>query len=73
MSSKFDYMITYLGNNHIPRSGNMENLIAIWQQMEKVRHDFKTEKGRQNHPKLYQIKSYLKGNLADKSRKLTTS
>lgn len=73
MSSRFDYMITYLGNNHIPRSGNMENLIAIWRQMEKVRHGFKTEKGRQNHLKLYQIKNYLKGNLAEKSRKLTTS
>jgi hypothetical protein len=37
MSSRFDYMMTYLANNHIPRSENMENLIAIWRQMEKVR------------------------------------
>gem|GEM_PF-4900367 len=41
--------------------------------MEKVRYGFRTEKGRQNHLKLYQIKNYLKGNLAERSRKLTTS
>jgi len=56
MSSRFDYMMTYLGNNHIPRSENMENLIAIWRQMEKVRYGFRSEKGRQNHLKVCQIK-----------------
>lgn len=72
MSPKFDYMVTYLADNPIPRSGNIENIIAIWRQMEKVRRGFKTEKGRQNHLKLYQIKHYLNNNLAEKSGKLTT-
>jgi len=73
MSSKFEYMITYMDDKRIPRSGNIENLIAIWRQMEKVRRGFKTEKGKQNHLKLYQIKHYLKNNLAENSGKMTTS
>lgn len=60
MSSKFEYMITYMDDRRISRSGNIENLIAIWRQMEKVRRGFKTEKGKQNHLKLYQVKHYLK-------------
>ncbi|MFZ6006369.1 MAG: transposase [Nitrospirota bacterium] len=59
MSSKFEYMITYMDDRRISRSGNIENLIAIWRQMEKVRRGFKTEKGKQNHLKLYQVKHYL--------------
>jgi hypothetical protein len=66
-------MITYLGDRRIPRSGNMENLIAIWRQMEKVRRGFKTEQGRQNHLKLYQVKHYLRNISAENSGKLTTS
>lgn len=73
MSSKFEYMITYLGDRQVPRSGNMENLIAIWRQMEKVRRGFKTEQGRQNHLKLYQIKHYLGKISAENLGKLTTT
>ena len=76
MSSKFEYMITYMDDKRIP-SGNIENLIAIWRQMEKVRRGFKIERGRQNHLKLYQIKHYLNNNLAEKvgksRKKLLTS
>jgi hypothetical protein len=73
MSYKFEYMITYMDDKRIPRSGNIENLIAIWRQMERVRRGFKIERGRQNHLKLYQIKHYLNNNLAENSGKLTTS
>lgn len=73
MSSKFEYMITYMDDRRIPRSGNIENLIAIWRQMERVRRGFKTERGKQNHLKLYQIKHYLNNDLAENSGKLTTS
>ncbi len=60
MSPKFKYMITYLEDERIPRSGNIENMIKIWRAMERPRFGFKTEKGRQNHLKLYQLKQYLK-------------
>jgi len=69
MSYKFEYMITYMDDKRIPRSGNIENLIAIWRQMERVRRGFKTERGKQNHLKLYQIKHYLNNNLAENSGK----
>lgn len=59
MSYKFEYMITYLKHPDIPRAGN-ENMVRTWRQMEKVRYGFKTEQGRQNHLKLYQIRNYLK-------------
>lgn len=72
MSSKFEYMISYLEDKRIPRSGNMENLIAIRRQMEKVRRGFRTEQGRQNHLKLYQVKHYLQNNVAENLGKLTT-
>lgn len=58
MSWKFEFMITYLQYPKVPRTGN-ENIIRIWRQMEKVRYGFKTEKGRQNHLKLLQIRKYL--------------
>lgn len=64
MHSKFDYMITHLSDSYIPRSGNRENLIAIWRQMEKPRRGFKTEQDRQNHLNLYQIKHYLSRQVA---------
>lgn len=73
MSSRFEYMITYMDNKRIPRSENIENLIAIWRQMEKVRHGFKTEKSKQNHLKLYQIRHYLNNDLAENSGKMTIS
>lgn len=57
--SRFEYMITYLSHPEIPRCGNIENMIREWRIAEKVRFGFKTEKGRQNHLKLYQIKKYL--------------
>jgi hypothetical protein len=73
MSTKFEYMITYMDDNRIPRSGNIENLIAIWRQTERVRRGFKTEQGKQNHLKLYQLKYYLNENcLAENSGKSTS-
>jgi len=59
MSPKFKYMITYLKDKRIPRSGNIENMIKIWRDMERPRFGFKTEKGRQNHIKLYQTRYYI--------------
>jgi len=61
MRPDFDYMVTYLDNPGIPRCGNLETLIRSWRQLEKIRYGFASEKGRQNHLKLYQIKHYLKG------------
>lgn len=69
MSPEFRYMITYLGNKLIPRSGNLETLIRSWRLIEKVRYGFKSEKGRQNHLKLYQIKYYLNNQSAENSGK----
>lgn len=63
MSPKFQYMVTYLGDHRIPRSGNLENLNSIWRQIEASRFGFKTDKGRLDHLKLYQISKYLKGNF----------
>ena len=63
MSSKFQYMVTYLEDHRIPRSGNLENLNSIWRQIESARFGFKTDKGRLDHLKLYQISKYLKGNF----------
>ena len=60
MSSKFDLMLTYLGDPRVPRSGQSETLINVWRQMEGVRRGFKTHKGRLNHLKLFQITHYLK-------------
>jgi hypothetical protein len=59
----FKYMTTFLDYPEIPKSGNSENVIRTWRQMEKVRYGFKTERGRQNHLKLYQIYHYLGGKL----------
>jgi len=58
-SPYFKYMVTYLNYPQIPKSGNSENIIRTWRQMEKVRYGFKTEKGRLNHLKLYQMSKYL--------------
>ena len=58
-SDNFKYMITYLDNPEIPKSGNSENVIRVWRQMEKVRYGFKTHKGKLDHLKLHQIKRYL--------------
>jgi len=56
-------MTTYLDHPQIPKTTNSENIIRTWRQMEKVRYGFKTEKGRLNHLKLYQIYKYLNGKL----------
>ncbi|MEW6408556.1 MAG: hypothetical protein AB1488_00345 [Nitrospirota bacterium] len=89
MSSRFEYMITYMDNKRIPRSGNIENLIYLCGHADrspsggrrnlpvrhadrKVRRGFKTEKGKQNHLKLYQVKHYLDNELAENSGKMTT-
>jgi transposase len=63
MSDKFEYMITYLGDSRVPRSGNLENLNSVWRQIESARFGFKTDKGRLDHLKLYQISKYLQGNF----------
>ncbi len=71
-SSYFKYMTTYLDHPQIPKTTNSENIIRTWRQMEKVRYGFKTEKGRLNHLKLYQIYKYLNGKLVkDKNISLT--
>lgn len=63
MSPKFEYMITYLEHPNIPRAGNSETLIRTWRQMEKVRYGFKTIKGQMDHLKLYQVNTYLNGEI----------
>ena len=68
--ANFQYMTTYLEDNRIPRWSNIETLTRSWRQMEKVRYGFKSEKGRQNHLKLYQVKHYLKDKFAPNSGKL---
>lgn len=65
-SSNFRYMTTFLDHPEIPRSGNSENLIRTWRQMEKVRYGFKTDKGRLNHLKLYQVSRYLRQDTQNK-------
>ena len=62
-SPYFKYMVTYLDHPQIPKSGNSENVIRLWRQMEKVRYGFKTGKGKLNHLKLYQFYHYLNGKL----------
>ena len=64
MRPDFENMVLYLVNHRVPRCGNIETLIRSWRQMEKVRYGFFSEKGRQNHLKLYQVKHYLKGKIA---------
>ena len=63
MNPKFEYMITYLEYPDIPRAGNCETLIRTWRQMEKVRYGFKSVKGQLDHLKLYQVNTYLKGEI----------
>jgi transposase len=70
MRPDFEYMVTYLDNPEVPRCGNIETLIRTWRQMEKVRYGFSSEKGRQNHLKLYQVKHYLKNKVAQNSGQL---
>lgn len=59
----FKYMTTFLEHPEIPKSGNSENVIRTWRQMEKVRYGFKSDKGRLDHLKLYQVSKYLQNNL----------
>ncbi len=59
----FRYMTTFLDHPEIPKSGNSENVIRTWRQMEKVRYGFKSDKGRLDHLKLYQVKKYLKSEI----------
>ena len=58
----FKYMTTFLDHPEIPKSGNSENVIRTWRQMEKVRYGFKSDKGRLDHLKLYQVSKYLRKN-----------
>jgi len=55
----FKYMTTFLNHPEIPKSGNSENVIEAWRQMEKVRYGFKSDKGRFDHLKLCQLQRYL--------------
>lgn len=48
-SYAFNYMITFLEHPEVTRSGNSENLINVWRQMEASRFGFKTAKGRLDH------------------------
>ena len=73
MSPKFDYMVTYLGETGIPRSGSLENLNSIWRQIESARFGFRTDKGRLDHLKLYQIAKYLGGQLPKTRESLQSS
>lgn len=63
MRPDFENMVMYLDKHEVPRCGNIETLIRSWRQMEKVRYGFASEKGRQNHLKLYQVKHYLNGKV----------
>jgi len=58
-SSLFPQMITYLDHPWIPRTTNAETLIRTYRKMEKARYGFGSLVGRQNHLKLYQLKTYL--------------
>lgn len=58
-SSLFPQMITYLDHSWIPRTTNAETLIRTYRKMEKARYGFGSLMGRQNHLKLYQLKTYL--------------
>ena len=58
-SHLFPQMITYLDHRWIPRTTNAETLIRTYRKMEKVRYGFGSLRGRQNHLKLYQLKTYL--------------
>ena len=62
-TSYFKYMTTFLNHPEIPKSGNSENVIRTWRQMEKVRYGFKSDKGRLDHLKLYQVQKYLKNEI----------
>ncbi len=58
-STLFPQMITYLDCRWIPRTTNAEALIRTYRHMEKARYGFGSLRGRQNHLKLYQLKTYL--------------
>lgn len=57
---RFDFIFTYLEDPRVPRSGQSETLINVWRQMETVRRGFKTQQGRLNHLKLFQVTHYLR-------------
>ena len=62
-SHLFPQMITYLDHRWIPRTTNAETLIRTYRKMEKTRYGFGSLIGRQNHLKLYQLKTYLSQNV----------
>lgn len=62
-SPYFKFITTYLSHPEIPKSGNSENVVRTWRQMEKVRYGFKSDRGRLNHLKLFQVSKYLKNNF----------
>lgn len=62
-SSLFPNMITHLDHRWIPRTTNAETLIRTYRKMEKARYGFGSIIGRQNHLKLYQLKTYLAQNF----------
>lgn len=58
-SHLFPSMITYLDHRWLPRTTNAETMIRNYRHMEKARYGFGSIHGRQNHLKLYQLKTYL--------------
>ena len=62
-SNYFDYMIAFLDYPGLPRAGNSETMIEVFRRMERPRYGFKSQRGRLNHLKLYQINKYLKRKL----------
>lgn len=59
ISPNFDYMVTFLKDFRVPRSGNSESLIRLYRQWEKIRFGFRSDKGRLDHLKLFQISYYF--------------
>lgn len=60
---RFEFMVTYLEHRNIPRTSNSENLNSVWRQIESARFGFRTNQGRLDHLKLFQISKYLGGSL----------
>ena len=56
-------MTAYLSHPQILKTTNSENIIRTWRQMEEVRYGFKSDKGRLDHLKLYQVKRYLNNKI----------
>ena len=56
---EFYRMGTYLRHKKVPRSGVSELINRTFRRMEKARYGFKTQKGLENHIKIFQVRKYL--------------